>query len=332
MRTATALKIAVSASEPPAASTQARQLEPEPGERHDRDDDPGRRRGRRDREHAAGAGHERSPRLARAHPVAPVEERHQEREHGRVEHGAERRHPDREQHDDRDQRREVVAPAGEQLPEARRLERQAAHPEAPRVGLDRQQHAEVVEDRRHDRVEEHLEVALLQELGDDERGGAERRRRQDRADAGGGEHAAARVLRIAGLAQERPRHRAERHRGRHARARHRAEQEPGQRGRATRPGPAAPERRVGELHEEPRRARVLEHGAVEGEQDDVRRRDVERDTEEPLEAHVGHPHEAVDAVALVRDPERVGDQPAEVCVGQKGEADRGQVRRWTSPP
>ena len=277
-----------------------------------------------DRQHAARAGHERVPDLARAHPVALVQEREQEREHGRVHHGAERREVQRQQHHDQHQRREVVAPAREQPPEPGRLEVQPLDLEAARVGLDREQDPEVVEERRDERVDEHLQVGDLQELGDDEGGRAERRRRQDRADARRREHGAALVLRVAGAAQQRPGDRAERDRGGDAGARDGAEQEAGQRGRAAGAGAAAPERGVGELDEEARGARVLEHRAVDREQHDVGRGDVERDAEHPLQAHVALADDAVDAVALVGEPERVGDQPAEVGVGDEREHDRGQ--------
>ena len=205
--------------------------------RRDDGDDDARGGGRRgDREHAARAGHERVPDLARAHPVAAVEEAQRERDHGGDDHRAERAEADREQDDDQHQAREVVAPAGEQLEHARRLEVEALDVVAARVGLDRQQDADVVEDRRHERVDEHLQVADLEDLGDDERGGAERRRGEDRADAGRGHDPAALVLGVAGLAQQRPGDAAERDGGRHAGARDGAEQEAGERARAARAG------------------------------------------------------------------------------------------------
>ena len=93
-----------------------------------------------------------------------------------------------------------------------------------------------------------------------------------------------------------------------------------------RPGPVRlrAERGVRQLHEEPRGARVLEHGAVQREQDDVGGGDVERDAEQALEAHVRLPDEPLDPVALVGDAERVRDQPAQVRVREEGEADRRQ--------
>src|SRR5262245_7229793 len=128
--TAIALKMAVNASESPAASTiRPESSRPSPVSETTATMMPAAA------VVAAGAGHQRAPDLARAHPVAPVEERHQEREHRRVEHGAERRHAHRQQHGDRDQRREVVAPAQQQPPEAGRVDVDALHPEAPRVGL-----------------------------------------------------------------------------------------------------------------------------------------------------------------------------------------------------
>ena len=49
--------------------------------------------------------------------------------------------------------------------------------------LNHQENRQVIEDGRDRRHDQDLQVGDLQELGDQERGGAERRRRQQRADA-----------------------------------------------------------------------------------------------------------------------------------------------------
>lgn len=61
--------------------------------------------------------------------------------------------------------------------------------EASGVDLDGEEDAEVVQQGRDDRPDEDLDVGDAEVLGDDEGRGAHRRRREDRADAGGGEHA-----------------------------------------------------------------------------------------------------------------------------------------------
>ena len=93
-----------------------------------------------------------------------------------------------------------------------------------------------------------------------------------------------------------------------------------------RPGPVRRAAEGGErdLDEEARGAGELEHGAVDREQHDVGRGDVERDPEDALQAHVALADDAVDPVALVADLQRVGDQPAEEGVEQEGDADRRQ--------
>ena len=218
----------------------------------------------------------------------------------------------------------MIAPADQELQDAGRLEVEALDGVAAGVGLDRQQDADVVEDRRDERVDQHLQVADLEDLGDDERGGAERRRGQDRADAAGGHDPAALILRVAGLAQQRPGDAAERDRRGDAGARDRAEQEAGECARAPRAGAAAAEGGERDLDEEARGAGELQHGAVDREQHDVGRGDVERDAEDALQAHVGLADDAVQPVALVADLQHVGDQPAEEGVEQERDADRGQ--------
>ena len=93
------------------------------------------------------------------------------------------------------------------------------------------------------------------------------------------------LLRVAGLAQQRPGDAAEGHGGGDAGAGHRAQQEAGQ-GH----GPAGtrlrlPESGERQVDEELGGARGAQHRAVDREQNDVGRRDVGGNPEQPLRAH-----------------------------------------------
>ena len=222
----------------------------------------------------------------------------------------------------------MIAVAEGQLAQGRRLQRDRPEVGAARVGLDHQEGREVVEEHRHRRRHQHLQVRDLQELREQERGRAQRRRGEDGPDAGGGEDRAAGLRRVAGAAEDRPRQGAEGHRGGHAAAGHRAEEEPGD-------GHAAPGRRRGPrpphggerpVDEEPSRARVLEHGAVDGEQHDVGGRDLEGHAEDPVQRHVQRAHQAVGVVAAVADgaqPDEV-EQRADVRIDDEERGGRGE--------
>ena len=69
---------------------------------------------------------------------------------------------------------------------------------------------------------------------------------------------------------------------------------------------------------------VLEHRPVEREQDDVGGGDVERDAEDPLQAHVGLADDPRHAVAGVRDVPAHRQLAAEVGIEQEGDHHRGQ--------
>ena len=195
------------------------------------------------------------------------------------------------------------------------LEGDVAHAVLARVDLDHQEEREVEQQRRDARHQQHVEVRDLQELGDQEGGGAQHRRRDDRAEAARGEQAAGGVLLVADLGEHRVGDRAERHRRRDARARRAAEQERRQHDRAAGAGRLAAHRREREVDIELAGARVLQEGAVDREQDDQRRGDVDGDAEDALERHVQDADQAADLVALVRPRrrqvragERVGDE------------------------
>src|SRR4028119_2122590 len=69
----------------------------------------------------------------------------------------------------------MVTVAPEQVSQRRRLDIHALRPESPGVGLDSENNPEVIQQRGDQGVEQDLEVAYPQELGDDERRGSARR-------------------------------------------------------------------------------------------------------------------------------------------------------------
>ena len=95
-----------------------------------------------------------------------------------------------------------------------------------------------------------------------------------------------------------------------------------------RPGrrPRAAERREADVEEELAGAGVLEHGAVDREQDDVGRRDVERDAEDALGAHDERRRQPRQVVAAVADEPAVRDEVAVHGVGDEQHAHDRQDR------
>ncbi len=189
------------------------------------------------------------------------------------------------------------------------------HAELARVDLDHQEQRHVVEQRRHRRHQQHVEVADLQELGDQERGGAEHRRRDDRAQSAGGEQSAGGLLAVARALEHRIGDRADRHRRRHAGARRPAEQERREHHGAPGARVLAAHRREAPVQEELAGARVLQERAVDREQDDERRRDVDRGAEDAFERLVQESRQARDVVAAVRP--LAGQPRSDECVGEE---------------
>jgi hypothetical protein len=184
------------------------------------------------------------------------------------------------------------------------LVRDLVHAVLARVELDHQEEREVIEDGRDARHLDHFEVRDLEELRDEERGGAENRRREDRAEAAGGEKTAGGARLVARALQHRVRHRADGDRGGDTRPRGPAQQEGGEHHRTPRARGLAAEEREGEVEEELARAGVLQESAVNGEEDDERGRDVDRDAEDAFERHVHVADEARDVVAAMRPRRR----------------------------
>ena len=258
---------------------------------------------------------ERVPDAPGRQPGLAVQETEDKCEARRVDHGPERCHAHGHEHHDRDEGTEVVAEPQQQF--ADRLDVHLHRPglEPPGVHFDGEDDAEVVEDRGNGGPDQHLQVGDAQQRGDDEGCGAEGGRGHDGADTGSRQDGAAVFLRVAGLAQQRPGDAAEGHGGGDAGTGHGAEQEAGQ-GH----GPAGarlrlPERGEREVDEEFGGARGAQHGAVDGEQNDVRRRDVGGNPEQPLRPH--------DVVADQPDPvegrrvERCRDEGTECRIGEE---------------
>ena len=88
-----------------------------------------------------------------------------------------------------------------------------ARPDHASVDLDHDQQRQVVEAGRNGGHPDHVEVADLQELGDEKGGGAENGRRDDGAEAAGCKEAARGVLLEAGPLHQRIGDGADRHRG-----------------------------------------------------------------------------------------------------------------------
>ena len=151
------------------------------------------------------------------------------------------------------------------------------------VELDHEQQRQVVEAGRDDRHPDHVEVADLEELGDQEGGGAQHRRRDDGAEPAGREQAAGGVLLEARPLHQRIGDGADRHRGGDAGAGRTAEQERRQHHRAAGAVGLVAHQRHREVDEEFSGAGMLQERAVDREQDDQRGRHVDRNAENALE-------------------------------------------------
>ena len=199
------------------------------------------------------------------------------------------------------------------------------------VDLHRQQDAQVIQQGRHDRPDQHRQIGHLQVLGDDEGRGAQRRRGQDGADAGGGQHSSGVLGRVARPAQHRPGHRAQADRRRGPRAGDAAHQETGQRHRPARGRARFAERGEGQVDEELAGPRGVQHRAVDGEHHDVGGRDVQR---HPVEAG-GLDERGVDDLIPVhpgmRDRRTLRQIAAVVGVPQRPHAHDRQRRAGGAP-
>ena len=247
--------------------------------------------------------------------VAP-QEAGGERHDGRPEHRQHGRETPQHEDDDRNQRQEMEPVVLREIPDAVDLvEHDVAHTVLARVDLDHQEQRQVIQQRRHDGHQQHVEVGDLQELGDQERRGAEHRRRDDCAQATRGEQAAGGVFLVTHLGEHRVGHGTQRHRGRDPRARRAAQEERREHDAAPRAGGLAAHRRERKVDVELARARVLQERTEDREQDNERRRYVHRDAVDSFQRHVHHANQPAHFVALVRPRrrqqrahQRIGDE------------------------
>jgi hypothetical protein len=145
------------------------ELEAEPGLGDYADDDSRRRARRRHVQHLSRAVAERREQFSQAHRGVAAEEGDEPRDQRRIEHREDRRKAPDHEHDDRDQRQEVIPVLARQFAEPEfRLGRDLGHAELARVDLDHEQQRKVVEHRRDRGHQQHVEIADLQEFGDQE--------------------------------------------------------------------------------------------------------------------------------------------------------------------
>ena len=183
------------------------------------------------------------------------------------------------------------------------------------VEFDHDQQRQVIETGRNRRHPDHVEIADLEKLGDQERGGAQHRRRQDRAEPAGGQQSAGGVFLKAGLGQHRIGHGADHHRGGDAGSRRSAEQERRQHHGASGAVRLAAHQRQREIDEEFAGAGLLQERAVDREQDDQRRRHIDRDAENAFqrdEEMADEPRQVIAAMRpgrrQMRPEHRIGDE------------------------
>ena len=186
---------------------------------------------------------------------------------------------------------------------------------------------EVVEASRDGRHPDHVEVADLEEFGDQEGRGAEHRRRDDRAEPAGGEQSAGRVLLEARPLHHRIGDRADRHRGGDAGARRAAEQERRQHHGAAGAVGLVAHQRHREIDEEFSGAGVLQERAVDREQDDQRRRHIDRHAEDAFQRDEQMADQLADVEAAVGP--RLRQIRPEIRIGDERKRDRpARSGRW----
>ncbi len=164
--------------------------------------------------------------------------------------------------------------------------------EAHCIELDHEQEREVVEAGRDGRHPDDVEIADLQELGDQERCGTEHGRRYDGAETACGEQATGSVFFEPGLFQHRPRHRADHHGRRNAGTRRSAQQKRRGHDRTAGARGLAAHDRQREIDKEFSRTRMLKDGSVDREHDDQCGRHVDRDAKYSFERNEQMPNQA----------------------------------------
>ncbi len=293
-----------------------REFQPQSGQRHHADDDAGGR--------AGGGGGQRLQRTIRqcAHQLLRGQRglardvAHQRGHADGVEHRGGRRIAPHHEDDDGDQRDEVEAVAARQFPQ--RIFGNvglAAHAVALAVEFHHEEQRQVVKDGRDGRHPDHVEIADLEEFGDQERRGTENRRRDDGAEPACRQQTAGGILLEAGLLHHRIGNGADRDRGRHARPRRPAEQKRRQHDRASGGVGRPSHQRHREVDEELAGAGLLQERAEDREQHDQGCGYVDRDAEDAFQRDEQMSDQRVQPVAAVipgwRKPgpgPRIGDE------------------------
>ncbi len=155
--------------------------------------------------------------------------------------------------------------------------------EAFGVELHHDEKRQVVKTGRDGGHPDHVEIADLEEFRDQERRGAQHRRRQDGAEAARRQQSAGRVLLEAGFLHHRIGDGADHHGGGDAGSRGAAKQERRQHHGAPGAVRLAAHQRQREIDEEFSRAGLLKERAEDREQDDQRRRHIDRDAKDAFE-------------------------------------------------
>ena len=199
----------------------------------------------------------------------------------------------------------------------RHLGREVDVPGAEFLGVqfDHDQQRHVIEAGRDRRHPDHVEIADLEKLGDQERGRAQHRRRQDGAEPAGREQPAGGVLLETGLRHHRIGDGADHHGGGDARSGGAAEQERGQHHGAPGAVRLAAHQGEREVDEEFSGAGMQQERAIDREQDDQRGGDVDRDTENTFqrdEEMADQPRQVVAAMGpgrrQMRSQHRIGNE------------------------
>jgi hypothetical protein len=168
------------------------------------------------------------------------------------------------------------------------------------IELHHEQERQVVKAGRDHRHPDHVEIADVEELGDQKGGGTQNRRRDDGAEAAGCEQAAGRVLLEAGLLHHRIGDGADGHGGGDAGAGWSPEQKGRQDHRAAGAVGLVPHERHRKIDEELARPGMLQERAIDREQDDQRGRHVDGNAENALERDEQMADELRDVVAAMR--------------------------------
>ncbi|GBD28777.1 hypothetical protein HRbin31_00798 [bacterium HR31] len=191
-----------------------------------------------------------------------------------------------------------------------------AQPEPTGVQLDHQEDGEVVQERGNDGQYQHLKVGDLQDLRDDEGRSSQDGRGDHGADPARGEQPTGGLGVVAGPPQQRVGDGSHGDGGGYPAAGRATQEERGHRDGLPRARASAAHQGEGQVHEVLAGARLLQEGAVDGEQNDEARGDVQGDAENPLQPHVQVPDDPVEVVAPVRPGLR--EQVAHERVAHKG--------------